>query len=104
MSDNISKFHGAVRPCSCGAYDKETGKVNPEKSGDRACRFCFGRGFVAACLGCEGKGRNEVPVNGNDKKLGVMASTCSPCGGMGIYGVNKPKDWSDEPVAEAVGA
>ena len=85
----ISQYHGDIRPCDCGIYE------HPEKQGERACRQCFARGFVAECKACGGKGRNEVPVNGTDKSLGMMASTCSPCGGTGVYGVPKPADWEE---------
>jgi hypothetical protein len=85
----IQQYHGFVSKCTCDIYD------HPEKQTDRACRMCFGRGFVAECKACGGKGKNEVPVNGSDKSLGVMASTCSPCGGIGVYGVPKPADWDE---------
>ena len=92
-SENISKYHGVVSPCDCGTY------AHPERQGERSCRICFGRGFVADCTACNGKGKNEVPVNGSDPSLGVMASTCNKCGGIGKFGVNKPADWQDEPPA-----
>jgi hypothetical protein len=95
MAESIAKFHGAIRPCSCGAYSKETGKVDPEKSGQRSCALCFGRGFLASCLRCEGKGQYSEGMAGGP---GSMTVTCSSCGGTGFYGVNKPADWVDEPV------
>ena len=94
---NISDYHGLVRECDCGLYS------HPERQGERACRVCFGRGFVAECLACNGKGKTGVPVNGSDPSLGTMASTCSKCGGGGAFGVNKPADWQDlvpEPAAK----
>jgi hypothetical protein len=31
---------------------------------------------------------------------GVMSATCSSCGGVGKFGVNKPADWDEtHPVA-----
>ena len=93
---NISQYHGDIRLCECGIVE------HPEKQGDQACRFCFGRGFVAQCKACHGKGKNEVAVNGNDKSLGVMSSTCNPCGGIGVYGVNKPADWDETHPKEVV--
>ena len=93
---NISMYHGEVSECTCGIYR------NPEKQGQRSCGFCWGRGFVASCLACHGKGKNEVPVNGNDPALGVMSSTCSKCGGVGSYGVNKPVDWDETHPKEVV--
>jgi hypothetical protein len=93
---NISQYHGEVRICDCGIYE------HPEKQGERACKMCFGRGFVAECKACHGKGRTEVAVNGSDKSLGVMSSTCSPCGGTGFYGVTKPADWDETHPKEVV--
>lgn len=98
MANNISKYHGPVRPCDCGIYN------HPEKQGERACRVCFGRGFVAECMACGGKGKHEVPVNGHDPALGVMSSTCNICGGMSCFGVNKPADWVDAKPEEAAPA
>lgn len=95
----IARYHGAVRPCSCGAYDPKTGKVDPEKSGPRACQHCKGRGFLAACLKCNGKGQYTEGMAGGP---GSMTVTCSSCGGTGSYGVNKPKDWTDEQPVEEV--
>lgn len=89
MANGIQIYHGEIRPCSCGLYE------HPERVGERACRMCFGRGFVAECLRCGGKGMLEVAVNGTDLSLGAMSSTCSPCGGLGVYGVNKPADWEE---------
>ena len=77
---NISTFHGEISICECGLYE------HPEKQGDRACRFCWGRGFVAACTACDGKGRIEQKMAGGP---GTMSATCSMCGGVGCYGVNK---------------
>jgi hypothetical protein len=93
---NISQFHGEISKCDCGLAD------HPEGTGERACVFCYGRGFVAACKGCNGTGKHEVAVNGTDKTLGVMSSTCSLCGGKGKFGVNRPKDWVDAPKEEAI--
>jgi DnaJ-class molecular chaperone len=93
---NISQYHGEVRLCDCGIYE------HPERQTERACRMCFGRGFVAECKACQGKGKNEVAVNGSDKALGVMASTCTPCGGIGVYGVPKPADWDETHPKEVV--
>lgn len=95
---NISQYHGEVKKCDCGIAD------HPEKQGERACRVCMGRGFVAACKHCDHTGKHSVPVNGHDPKLGMMSSTCNSCGGIGWYGVNKPADWVDAPVSVETGA
>ena len=95
MADNISKYHGVVKECTCG-----TTKY-PERQSERSCRLCFGRGFVAECLACEGKGQVTVPVNNGNASLGMMGSTCIPCGGNGLFGVNRPHDWVDKVPTEA---
>jgi len=87
---NIQQFHGAVSKCSCGIAD------HPEGTGQRACAICFGRGFVAECLACEGKGQISQKMAGGP---GMMSATCSSCGGIGKFGVNRPADWVDEPAA-----
>jgi DnaJ-class molecular chaperone len=87
---SIAVYHGFVKKCSCGIAD------HPEKQGERACRLCFGRGFVAECMACDGKGRVEQKMAGGP---GMMSATCTPCGGVGVFAVNKPKDWL-EPLAK----
>lgn len=91
---NISRFHGQVRKCSCGLADQ------PAQQNLQACRICFGRGFVAECLGCDGKGQCIASVNGSDPTLGTMKSTCNACGGVGSFAVPKPADWADESVSQ----
>lgn len=98
MAGTIQQYHGEIRPCSCGAYDAKTGKVNPEHSGQRACSLCFGRGFVAECKKCAGLGQLSENMAGGP---GTMKSTCIACGGTGSFATNKPEGWQDEPVAEA---
>lgn len=83
---NISMYHGEVSPCDCGLYE------HPEGTGERACRICFHRGFVAACTACDGKGKVEQKMAGGP---GTMSATCSICGGVGKFGVNKPADWDE---------
>lgn len=84
---NISQFHGEVTKCDCGIVDY------PERQGERACRFCFGRGFVATCTACDGNGQVTQDMAGGP---GKMSSTCIPCGGVGKFGVNRPEDWVEE--------
>ena len=87
---SMQKYHGEISKCSCGIADA------PEKQGERACRLCFGRGFVASCRECDGKGQVEQKMAGGP---GTMKSTCIPCGGAGLFAVPKPADWA-EPVKE----
>ena len=90
MANGIQIYHGEVSKCSCGIVD------HPEKAQERACGFCFNRGFVASCLACEGKGQVTQKMAGGP---GTMSATCIACGGAGMFGVNKPEGWTDEPVA-----
>jgi len=83
---SISQYHGVVRPCSCGLYE------HPEGNNERACRICMGRGFVAECLACEGKGMLLQKMAGGP---GTHTATCSMCGGATCFGVNKPADWEE---------
>ena len=89
---NIQQFHGVVSKCSCGLAD------HPEGTGERACKICFGRGFTASCLKCDGNGQYQERVAGAVE--GFMGVTCIACGGVGRFGVNKPADWDEtHPVA-----
>ena len=92
MANDISRYHGIVTKCTCGIAD------HPENMTERACRLCFGRGFVAECTACEGKGQTDQKMAGGP---GMMKSTCIACGGVGKFGVNKPADWK-EPEEEEV--
>jgi len=86
----IADFHGPVSKCNaCQAVASEA-----------ACFQCFGRGFVAKCMLCDGAGHTVQPMAGGP---GTMKSVCSGCGGRGVYGVPKPANWT-EPVEEAVTA
>ena len=98
MAETIRKYHGEVSICNCGCYDKKKGEVDPEHGGQRSCGICFGRGFVAACTRCGGKGSITENMAGGP---GTMGSTCIACGGVGRFGVNKPEDWTDEQPKEA---
>lgn len=90
---SIQQYHGEISPCDCGLYE------HPEKTGERSCRICFGRAFVAQCTACEGKGQVEQKMAGGP---GTMKATCSLCGGVGKYGVNKPKDWEETHPKEVI--
>jgi hypothetical protein len=86
MAEGISKYHGEISECSCGLYRF------PEKQTERACRVCMGRGFVASCLACDGKGMLLQKMAGGP---GTHTATCSMCGGTACFGVNKPADWEE---------
>lgn len=75
----LSDFHGAVSKCFC---------TNSDPNQPMDCKACFCRGWVAACLACNGSGQTRVPVAGTN--TGDMASTCSKCGGTGTFPANAP--------------
>ena len=83
----ISQYHGPISKCPICT------NADPAKPMD--CKNCFSRGFVAQCLLCGGKGQVTIPVAGVE--VGTMNSTCSACGGRGVFGVKRPADW-EEPV------
>ena len=93
MANNISSYHGRVSKCKCGIAD------DASKMSERACRQCFARGFVAECNACDGTGKTMQKMAGGP---GTMSSTCIQCGGIGMFGVNKPEDWSDVPVSAEI--
>lgn len=70
----LSDLHGPVSKCKLCLP-----AVNVHK---QFCKHCFGRGYVALCLNCDGKGKMRVPVAGS---VGEMDSTCNPCGGEGTF-------------------
>lgn len=79
----LSDFYGEIRKCDfCKIADGAT----PEGS----CKHCFGRGYLAKCMNCDGAGQKEEPMAGGP---GSMKSTCGPCGGTGAFGVQKPDYW-----------
>lgn len=73
MSD-LTKYYGVVRKCEMCLP-----KVNVHGN---FCSWCFGRGYLATCLNCDGKGKLTVPVAGS---VGEMESTCTLCGGKGTF-------------------
>lgn len=81
---DISQFHGTVEKC----------KICTNADGEHMdCKNCFCRGYVAQCTLCGGKGQVCIPVAGASD--GTMNSTCSACGGRGVFGVRKPADWKE---------
>ncbi len=88
---NIQQYHGEVSVCSCGIYE------HPEGTGERGCKLCFNRGFVAACTACDGKGQVMQKMAGGP---GTHTATCNICGGVGRFGVNKPADWDETHLKE----
>ena len=71
---NLIDYHGPVSKCTMCLP-----AINIHK---QFCGTCFGRGYVALCLNCDGKGKTTVPVGGS---IGTMDSTCTYCGGKGVF-------------------
>lgn len=88
----LSDFYGEIHECPHCKVAKNAADI-PERS----CTLCFGRFFVADCMGCDAKGFVEEPVAG--AAAGTMKATCNKCGGKGVFAVNKPADWKP-PVEE----
>jgi len=86
--NDVSQYHGAVHVCPMCKISE--GVITN-------CDHCKGRGFVADCTNCNATGQTTVPVAG--AASGTMSSTCAPCAGKGVFGVNRPADWT-EPVPE----
>ena len=84
--NKLSDFYGPITECKACVAARNAADV-PE----RACRMCFGRGFVAKCMGCDGKGYVVEAVAG--AAAGTMNSTCNKCGGNGCFAVAKPDNW-----------
>jgi hypothetical protein len=83
---SMSAYYGPVSECKVCTASRNAADI-PE----RTCYNCFGRGFVAQCMLCDGKGYTSQPVAG--AQSGSMNATCNGCGGRGCYGVNKPEGW-----------
>ena len=77
----ISDFHGKVSKWSA---------CRNAEGQEQSCGICFSRGFVAECMGCEGRGHRIENMAGGP---GTFKSTCPACGGRGTFGVNKPANW-----------
>lgn len=95
---NMSQYRGPIRECeSCVA------SRNAADAPERSCRNCVGRGFVATCMACDGKGYTTQAVAGS--AAGTMNATCSVCGGHGCLPVDKPEGWvAPEPATKKLEA
>lgn len=99
INDNsikLDRYKGKVRRCPHCTPER----ILNDPQG-RACLTCLNRGFVADCLNCEATGMykgSAAAFGGGDH---LHASTCNYCGGKGVFPVNKPTDWKDDPTAAA---
>jgi DnaJ-class molecular chaperone len=97
INDNsldLSKYRGTVKPCPVCSSRSDAAKLEALMSA-KACKVCFGHGFVAMCINCKGTGMfsgSTVWDGGRSEHK----STCTPCGGAGMFPVKRPADWVDE--------
>jgi len=102
INDNsldLSKYRGEVRRCpQCGSLPPGA-RLDALTSG-RACKLCLGREFVSVCLNCDGTGiySGRTVWDGGRSE---HRSTCTPCGGSGVFPVKRPTDWADKPAPES---
>ena len=105
INDNsldLSKYRGKISPCPVCSKRSDAAKVEALMSA-KACKTCFGQGFVATCTNCKGTGMfsgSTVWDGGRSEHR----STCTPCGGAGMFPVKKPVDWVDEKPVGTEGA
>lgn len=102
INDNtldLSKYRGEVRKCPLCSGQTPSAVMDALTSG-RACKLCLGQKFVAMCKNCDGTGQFKGSTVWDGGRSQHM-STCTPCGGKGVYPVRKPKDWVDQPVPTA---
>src|ERR1035437_5398030 len=72
---DLSIYKGDIRICPfCKPLDRLSG---------RSCPFCMSRGYVAACLNCDGTGLCTAKSIWDGKS--DHSSTCNMCGGKGLF-------------------
>ena len=94
VNDNtldISKYRGPVSPCPLCSTLSDAAKLDAMSSG-RVCNLCLGRKFIAHCLNCHGTGQ-FAGTTVWDGGRSPHTSTCTPCGGTGVFAVAQPADW-----------
>jgi hypothetical protein len=100
---NLQQYKGEVKPCPLCSGRTPDAALDALTSG-RACKLCFGKQFVAMCLNCDGTGqfRGRTVWDGGRSE---HTSTCTPCGGSGVFPASKPPSVpkSIEVTAPAVG-
>jgi len=97
-SMDIKRYKGPISPCPLCSRQSPDAALDALTSG-RACRLCFGKQFISHCLNCQGTGQYSGRTVW-DGGRSEHKSTCTPCGGAGVYPAQKPKDWDDAKWAE----
>ena len=100
INDNtisLQQYKGEIRPCPLCSARTPNAALDALTSG-RACKLCMGHSYVAMCNNCEGTGiyKGRTIWDGGRSE---QSSTCTPCGGSGVFATRKPYDWV--PPAEA---
>ena len=92
---NLAQYKGEVKPCPLCGQRSRSAAVELILSG-KACVLCMDQKFVAICTNCDGSGifRGRTVWDGGRSE---HSSTCSPCGGKGVFPTRRPKDWVDRP-------
>jgi len=75
-SMDLRQYKGPVRVC-------EFCKPEATLLG-QACPWCFAQGYLAMCLNCNGTGKHTEGAVWDGGKSS-HTSTCTPCGGKGVY-------------------
>lgn len=73
---DLAQFRGPVRKCPFCLPDQIALRS--------ACSKCFGQGFIAHCLNCDGTGQFKG-ASVWDGGRSSHTSTCTPCGGLGFF-------------------
>lgn len=98
-SINLSQHKGEIRRCPLCTRQSPDAALDALTSG-KACKLCFGQGFVSMCKNCDGTGQfkgRTIWDGGRSEHVSV----CSPCGGTGAFATKKPADWVDHPPVDA---
>lgn len=97
---NLADYKGTVKPCPICSTRTKSAAMDTLMSG-RACKVCLGHGYVADCKNCGGTGlyKGRTVWDGGRSE---HTSTCTPCGGQGVFATKKPDNWVEPPVAEEV--
>jgi hypothetical protein len=85
---NLQQYKGAIKPCPLCAQLTPDAALDALTRG-RACRLCFDKKWVAVCLNCDGTGQYKGKTVW-DGGRSDHTSTCTPCGGNGVFPANKP--------------
>jgi hypothetical protein len=95
---NLADYRSEIKPCPMCSSRTPSAAMDIALSG-KVCKLCLGQGFIAMCKNCNGTGiyRGRTVWDGGRNE---HSSTCTPCGGSGVFPVKKPADWKDPVMAK----